>query len=421
MPLFALGLNHKTAPVDIREQVAFSSEQILEALQQLATLPAINEAAILSTCNRTELYCEFNGDDNNLPINWFLQHHHLKGYDPKPYLYTYIDRNSVNHLLRVACGLDSLILGEPQILGQLKTAFQMAEKAGTVGLQLGRLFQYAFSVAKQVRTETNIGANPVSVAYAAVKLAGQIFAELKNQTALLIGAGETIQLVAKHLHSSGVSKIIIANRSLEHATRLAEEFSGQGIPLNMLNEYLLHADIVISSTASPLPILGKGAVESALKKRKHRPFFMVDIAVPRDIEPEVGELDDVYLYTVDDLENVIKDNLKSREEAAGQAELIIESKVDDFIRWQQSLSAVNTIRLYRESAEHISQAIQAKARQMIANGKSPEEALNYLAHHLTNKLLHTPTTRLREAAEQGNHPLIEAADKLFKLNDNPKE
>lgn len=260
MPLFALGLNHKTAPVDIREQVAFSSEQILEALQQLATLPAINEAAILSTCNRTELYCEFNGDDNNLPIDWFLQHHHLKGYDPKPYLYTYIDRNSVSHLLRVACGLDSMILGEPQILGQLKTAFQMAEKAGTVGLQLGRLFQYAFSVAKQVRTETNIGANPVSVAYAAVKLAGQIFAELKNQTALLIGAGETIHLVAKHLNSNNIGKIIIANRSLERATDLAREFGGQGIPLNMLNEYLLHADIVISSTASPLPKIGRAHV-----------------------------------------------------------------------------------------------------------------------------------------------------------------
>lgn len=421
MPLFALGLNHKTAPVGIREQLAFSSDQTLAALRQLATLPAINEAAIISTCNRTELYCQLESDDNHLPMDWFLHYHHLKGYDPKPHLYTYIDRSSVNHLLRVACGLDSMVVGEPQILGQLKTAFQVAEEAGTVGLQLGRLFQYAFSVAKHVRTETQIGANPISVAYAAVRLAGQIFTELKNQTALLIGAGETIQLVAKHLHSHNIGKIIIANRSLERATQLAQTYDGHGIPLSMLNEYLLHADIVISSTASPLPILGKGAVESALKKRKHHPFFMVDIAVPRDIEPEVAELDDVYLYTIDDLESVIKDNLKSREAAAKQAELIIENKVDDFIRWQQSLSAVATIRLYREAADHMSQAALDKARQMIKNGKPADEALKYLAHRLTNKLLHIPTVRLKEAAEDGNYHLIEAADKLFKLNDNNKE
>lgn len=419
MPLFALGLNHKTAPVAVREQVAFSTEQAMAALRDLTNLPAINEAAILSTCNRTEIYCQINDEhEANPAIDWFLQHHHLKGYDPKPYLYTHLDRNSINHLLRVACGLDSMILGEPQILGQLKAAFHMAEAAGTVGQQLGRLFQYAFSVAKQVRTETEIGANPISVAYAAVKLANQIFTDLKQQTALLIGAGETIHLVARHLHSSGIGKIIIANRSLERATELARTLNGQGIPLSMLSEYLIQADILISSTASSLPILGKGAVESALKKRKHRPIFMVDIAVPRDIEPEVGTLDDVYLYTIDDLETVIKDNLKSRQEAAQQAELIIETRVDDFIRWQQSLNAVATIRQYRESSERLSGEILTKAKHMLAKGKTPDEALQYLAHQLTRKLLHTPTTKLREAAEKGDHSLIELAHTLFTPKDH---
>jgi glutamyl-tRNA reductase len=417
MPLLALGLNHKTAPVALREQIAFATEQIGAALHGLVALPAVNEAAIISTCNRTEIYCSLEQDDHNPALHWFLNHHGLQHSGSNDFLYHYIDTHTVRHLLRVACGLDSMILGEPQILGQLKSAYRQAQQAGTVGLQLGRLFQHAFTVAKHVRSETGIGAHPVSVAYAAVRLARQIFADLGQQGALLIGAGETIELAARHLRDNGIGRMVIANRTLEHATELAKQFNAEGIRLGELGAYLPMADIIISSTASQLPIIGKGAIESALKERKHRPMFIVDIAVPRDVEPEVGQLRDVYLYNIDDLEAVIEANLQTRVEAAGQAETIIEQKVTEFIDWQRSLHAVHAIRSYREHAKSVGDAVLEKARRMLHSGKSPEEVLDYLAHTLTNKLLHDTTVRLDNAARTGRHDLLQAAREILNPDD----
>ena len=319
MAFLALGINHKTASVDVRERVAFTPEQLVEALQQLCRLTPSREAAILSTCNRSELYLEQDQLSADEVLRWLADYHRLNLDELRACAYIHQDNDAVRHMMRVAAGLDSMILGEPQILGQMKSAYAVAREAGTVGPLLGRLFQATFSTAKTVRTDTAIGENPVSVAFAAVSLAKQIFADLHRSQALLIGAGETISLVARHLHDQGVKRIVVANRTLERASQLAEQFGAHAVLLADIPQELAHSDIVISSTASQLPILGKGAVERALKQRKHKPMFMVDIAVPRDIEPEVGELDDVYLYTVDDLHEVIEENLKSRQGAAQAA------------------------------------------------------------------------------------------------------
>ncbi|MGD8558940.1 MAG: glutamyl-tRNA reductase, partial [Gammaproteobacteria bacterium] len=302
MSILAFGINHKTAPVEIRERVAFEPGKICHALKDLVAQPAVNEAAIISTCNRTEVYCGLERNDLAMMVNWVRQYHQLGERDIQPYIYAHPDHDAVRHVLRVASGLDSMVLGEPQILGQMKDAYTAASEAGTLGSLLDRLFQYTFAVAKQVRTDTQIGASPVSVAFAAVSLSKQIFSDLNNHTALLIGAGETIELAARHLHESGIGRMIIANRTIERAHNLASEFNAYAISLPDIPGHLAEADIVISSTASPLPILGKGSVESALKIRKHRPMLMIDIAVPRDIESEVDSLDDVYLYTVDDMQ-----------------------------------------------------------------------------------------------------------------------
>ena len=338
MTLIAFGINHKTAPVDIREKVAFAPEKMEQALHECINKGEVSEAAIVSTCNRTELYfCLLEDDASNHDITpqlgWFCQYHQLKIEDIEPYIYQHSNNDAVQHILRVASGLDSLVLGEPQILGQIKDAYNTANQAGTIGRQLNRLFQHTFSVAKQVRTDTAIGASPVSVAFAAVSLSKRIFADLSKHTALLIGAGETTELVARHLADQGLNKMIVANRTVERAKILASNFKAEAIALSDMPDRLVEADIIIASTASQLPILGKGAVERALKSRKHRPMFMVDIAVPRDIEPEVGDLDDVYLYTVDDLHEVIEEGRHSREEAAKQAEEIIENQVDHFMGW----------------------------------------------------------------------------------------
>ncbi|MBE9538387.1 MAG: glutamyl-tRNA reductase, partial [Proteobacteria bacterium] len=315
MSLLAFGINHKTAPVDIRERVAFEPGRLNDALKDLVSSAKIQEAAIVSTCNRTELYCDSGQDrqDNAIIVDWFREYHKLKKRDIEPYIFLHPDQEAVRHMLRVASGLDSLVLGEPQILGQIKDAYTTAMEAGTMGGLLDRLFQHTFSVAKQIRTDTAIGASAVSVAFASVSLAKQIFDEFENRTALLIGAGETIELAARHLHQSGIGRMIIANRTVENAHALAQEMGAYAISLPEIPDHLAEADIVISSTASPLPILGKGSVESALKKRKHQPMLMVDIAVPRDIEAEVSNLDDVYLYTVDDLQDIIQEGLKSRQ------------------------------------------------------------------------------------------------------------
>ncbi|MDZ7662058.1 glutamyl-tRNA reductase [Thiohalophilus sp.] len=420
MALLAFGINHKTAPVDIREKVSFAPEKLEEALRDLQSRGAVNECAIVSTCNRTELYCGFDENQSNVEniLHWFREYHHLDADEVEPYLYTHLDNLAVQHLLRVASGLDSLVLGEPQILGQIKDAYNTASHAGAIGRQLNRLFQHTFSVAKQVRTDTAIGASPVSVAFAAVNLGKRIFSDLGKHTAMLVGAGDTIELVARHLQEQGIKKIIVANRTVERAHSLAEGFGGEAITLSDMPARLVEADIIISSTASQLPILGKGAVERAVKKRKHRPMFMVDIAVPRDIEPEVGELADIYLYTVDDLHDVIEEGRQSRQEAARQAEEIIDNQVEHFMGWLRSLEAVDTIRSFREQADHIRDEALQNAERQLAAGKNPQEVMQELARTLTNKLIHNPSVRMNQAAFEGRKDLLDTARHLLGIKDD---
>ena len=415
MTLLAIGLNHKTAPLDIRERIAFGPDILAGALRSLTDDPALSEGAILSTCNRTEIYCVLSAARRECVCDWLGRFHGIDTARLAPYLYTHVDRAAVTHLLEVASGLDSMVLGEPQILGQVKAAFQSASAAGTAGKLLGRLFQHTFTVAKQVRTDTAIGNSPVSVAFAAVSLARQIFTDLKDQTALLIGAGETIELAARHLRQQGVGRIIVANRTVERAHDLAAQFEGYAISLPELGTHLPEADIIISSTASPVPVLGKGTVERALKIRKRRPIFMVDIAVPRDIEPEVADLDDVYLYTVDDLQGVVEDGLRSRQAAAEAAREIIAVHTDEFLAWLRSLDAIDLIQDFRHGAETIRDQVLAQAQHRLEAGKPPAEVLAFLAHTLTNKLLHAPSARLRQAGRDGQAELLEAAHTLFDL------
>jgi len=415
MSIIAIGLNHKTAPVSVRERVTFPADELHGILQQLTTDTGISEAAILSTCNRTEMFCCSNDDQDKRAnvIDWFHHFHRLNPGEVAPYLYTHPDRSAVQHLLRVASGLDSMILGEPQILGQIKDAYMAAKHAGTMGQCLNRLFEHTFQVAKQVRTDTAIGSSPVSVAFAAVNLAKQIFSTLSGHTVLLIGAGETIELVARHLRENGIEGIIIANRTLARAETLVNEVNGMAITLQEIPDYLSRADIVISSTASPLPILGKGAVERAIKLRKHRPMLMVDIAVPRDIEPEVGELNDAYLYTVDDLQEIIDEGLKSRQEAALQAEEIIEAQAGQFMGWLRSLDSVATIRCYRDMVSEICDQQLEQAQRMLVSGQDPDAVMAQLVRAIANKLTHIPTVQMRRAGFEGRPELLDSARELL--------
>jgi len=417
--LVVFGLNHTTAPIEIRERVSFSPDRLKHALQDFINHKLAQEIVIVSTCNRTELYCssETDRDNSNEIIQWLSDYHTIPNQSLRKHLYTYRYIEAVRHLLRVASGLDSMILGEPQILGQLKSAYRAANETNTLGKILGKLFQHSFLVAKQVRTDTAISSSPVSVAFAAVRLAQQIFGDLQENTALLIGAGETIELAARHLHENGLRRMIIANRTIERARHLAKEFAGYAITLEEIPDHLAEADIVISSTASTTPILMQPIVKQAIKIRKHRPMFMVDIAVPRDIEPSVGELADVYLYSVDDLNEVIQENMRSRQQAAHQAEEIIDTQVMHFMGWLNSLNAVTTICDLREQAQQIRHELAMKAKRMVENGKPASEAIDYLAHTLTNTLLHTPCTQLRQASYNGNNDLILAAQQLFLLTD----
>jgi glutamyl-tRNA reductase len=413
--LLTVGLNHKTAPVHIRERLAFGPDIVVAALRGLGEQAGIEERVILSTCNRTEIYCAGDDESCSRVREWICEFHGLELDEVSPYLYEHCGDKAIEHLMKVACGLDSLVLGEPQILGQVKDAWQTSRSAKACSKLIDRLFQHTFSVAKQVRTDTAIGNSPVSVAFAAVSLAKQIFADLEKQTALLIGAGETVELAARHLHQQGIGQIIIANRTIEKARKISEQFTGFAIGLPEISKHLAEADIVISSTASPLPILGKGMVESALKARKHKPVFMVDIAVPRDIESEVGNLEDIYLYTVDDLQEVIQDNMQSRQQAAEQALEIIEQQVGEYNNWLRSLDAVSLIQSFRSQAEKERDEILQRALNQLQNGKAPEEALQFLAHTLTNRLLHTPSTKMREASSSGQTELLDAANRLFQL------
>lgn len=420
MAFLALGINHKTASVDIRERVAFTPEQMVEALQQLCSRTPSSEAAILSTCNRSELYLHQEDLQPDRVLEWLADFHRLSLDELRQCAYVHADEQAVRHMMRVASGLDSLVLGEPQILGQMKSAYAVAREAGTIGPLLGRLFQATFSTAKTVRTDTAIGENPVSVAFAAVSLARQIFSRLENMQALLIGAGETITLVARHLHEQGVRRIVVANRTLERARNLADEFGARAVLLSDIPDELVNSDIVISSTASQLPILGKGAVERALKLRKHKPMFMVDIAVPRDIEPQVGELEDVYLYTVDDLHEVVEENLKSRQGAAMAAEELVSLGADEFMARLRELAAVDVLKAYRQQAERLRDEELAKAQRQLQNGGKAEDVLAQLARGLTNKLLHAPSVQLKRLTADGRLDALAVAQELFALDETKR-
>jgi len=417
MQLVAYGINHNTAPVHIREQLAFNAEVLPTALASLQQCSGVIESIIVSTCNRTEIYCHIAAGHDDIVCDWLHDFHNQTAGSLSEYIYSHQDHDVIRHLFRVACGLDSMVLGEPQILGQIKTAYSQALHAKTVGKSLGRLFQHTFTVAKQVRTDTAIGNSPVSVAFAAVSLAKQIFSNLADSTALLIGAGETIELAARHLYDNGVGRIIIANRTIERAHSLAEQINGYAISLSEIPNHLAEADIVMSSTASQLPILGKGSVERALKQRKRKPIFMVDIAVPRDIEAEVGTLEDVYLYCVDDLQDIIEENLQSRRDAALQAEEIIDSQVEHFAAWLRTQDAVPVIKAIRERAEEQSVHLLEKSLKQLEQGLPAEQVINDLARTLTKKLLHEPSRQLRQSGFNTDNNLIEAARSLFNIKD----
>ncbi|GAM55999.1 glutamyl-tRNA reductase [Vibrio ishigakensis] len=399
MSLLTVGINHNTASVELREQVAFSPDKMTDAMQQLQQMTEVNGSVILSTCNRTELYLDSDATDEAQIIDWLINFHKVEGSDLKPSLYTYQGEEAIQHLMRVSCGLDSLVLGEPQILGQVKQAYSDSRENGNVQGELDKLFQKVFSVAKRVRTETEIGGSAVSVAYAACTLAKHIFESLHKSRVLLVGAGETIELVAKHLADNGCTKMTVANRTRERAMGLASEFDASVISLSEIPEALQDVDIVISSTASPLPIIGKGMVESALKSRRHRPILFVDIAVPRDIEAEVAELSDAYLYTVDDLQSIIDQNIEQRRAEAVRAEKIISVESKEFQSWLRSRHAVESIRDYRRSAESVRDEVLQKSLQALAAGGDPEAVLLELSNKLTNKLIHAPTKALKQAAE----------------------
>lgn len=401
MSLLAIGINHNTASVELREKVAFGPEKLSLALNQLSTSSHVKGGVILSTCNRTEIYCDVRSASKNKVIEWLSQFHQVSLDELKPSLYVHEEQAAIRHLMRVACGLDSLVLGEPQILGQVKQAYAEARENHAVNPATEKLFQKAFSVAKRVRTETEIGGSAVSVAYAACTLAKHIFESLADATVLLVGAGETIELVAKHLAGHHCKRMIVANRTRERALSLAQQFGADVIALNEIPDYLAQADIVISSTASPLPIIGKGMVESALKARRHQPMLLVDIAVPRDIEPQVGKLNDAYLYSVDDLQSIVDSNIEQRKVEAIQAEAIVSEESATFMSWMRSLQAVDSIRDYRKQANEAREELLNKSLQALAAGGDPEKLLIELSNKLTNKLIHTPTRALQTAAEQG--------------------
>ncbi len=412
MQLFTIGVNHTTAPISIRENVAFSDANLRHALNDLTAHNAA-EAAILSTCNRTEIYVQ---SANAEPIvHWLAKYHRLDINNVQPYTYTLSGENSVKHAFRVASGLDSMVLGEPQILGQFKQSVKIAQDAGTLGTLLHKLFQRTFEVAKEVRTNTDIGGSSISMAAAAVKLAQRIFGDIGEQKVLFIGAGEMIELCADHFAAQKPKSMTVANRSLERGTELAEKIGGSAILLHDLPNRLAEFDIVITSTASQLPIVGLGMVERAVKARRHRPIFMVDLAVPRDIEPEVAQLDDVFLYTVDDLAQVVNDGMENRQAAALDAETIVTARVETFMHWLAKRDAVPTIKALRDQAESTRQTELEKALKLIQKGESPEKALEALSNALTNKFLHAPSHALNQAHGDEHAKLENILKQLYQI------
>jgi glutamyl-tRNA reductase len=416
--LHVLGINHQTAPVRLRERVAIAGDAVPAALASLRALDGVREVALLSTCNRTELYAL--ADDGDAALARWLGNAGCDAGDAPldAYLYRHADTDAVRHLFRVATGLDSLVLGEPQILGQVKDAWLSARAAGTLGGQLDRLFQHAFATAKRARTSTRIGANPVSVASAAVRLARESFAPLPESTALLVGAGETIELAARHLREGGIRRLLVANRTLAHAQELASRHGGVALPLEDLPRHLEEADVVLSATASREPVVAARDVAAALARRRHRPMLLLDLAVPRDVDPAVAELPDAFLYTVDDLERAVEDNRRGRREAAAEAESIVDLQAARFMESMQAGARLAPLRRVRAHGERTRVAAVARARQLLAAGRDPAEVLDQLAHVLTNRLLHAPTAALREAALRGDAELASAAERLFPGDDD---
>ena len=416
MALFTLGINHRTAPLTVREQVVFHAEELRRALGDLAGSGRVLEAAILSTCNRTELYCQ--AEDPGAAASWLSEYRHVPLCEIEPYLYTHPDREAVRHAFRVASGLDSMVLGEPQILGQMKEAARIAREAGALGTTLNKLFQQSFSVAKDVRSGTAIGANIVSMAAASVHLAERIFGSIAEQNVLFIGAGEMIGLCATHFAAQNPKRIVIANRTVDRGRELAEKCGGTAIRLEDVAERFAEFDIVVSCTASQLPIIGLGLVERAVRARRHRPIFMVDLAVPCDVEREVGQLDDVFLYTVDDLAQIVESGRESRQSAVSEAEAIVDLRVDDFLHWLQTRESVPLIRVLRDNAERVRRHEMEHALKLLARGEAPAAVLEQLSHRLTNKYLHAPTQALNQS--EGNRGELRAlVAKLFNLHHDP--
>jgi len=417
MRLQILGLNHTTAPVEVREQVVFAKDEIGRALARLKQIDSIDEAVLLSTCNRTEFYV-ISSDTGRQELQSWL--HNEGNLDPAfgDTLFTLDENDAIRHIFRVACGLDSMVLGEPQVLGQLKDSVRDAQQAGTLGSQLGALFQHTFSVAKKVRTETEIGANPVSVASAAVRLAQQFFAGFTQHTALLVGAGVTIELVAKHLAGKDLGRLFVANRDLERAKQLASLFGGYAVPLSELEGTLSEADILITSTASSEPIISHAQMESAIVARKRKPIFAVDIAVPRDIDPQVGELADVYLYTIDDLDKVILEGQGNREAAAIDANRILDVEIMRYTSMERAKDANPIITALRDHGQSIRDEVANQARRRLAKGMSSADVIEYATAAMMKKMLHNPSVRLREAGEASNEEIIAAARILFGLDED---
>ncbi len=400
MTLIAFGINHKTAPISLREKIAFSPDAIVDALASLGSITGARESVIVSTCNRTEIYAHLDQNQVEKIPAWLAAFHNTDENELRHNSYLYQHDEAIRHIMRVACGLDSLMLGEPQILGQVKQAFTDAKNSGVIRTEFERLFQHTFSVAKRVRNETEIGENAVSVAYAAVQLAKHIFSSLAKSRVLLIGAGDTIELVAKHIRENGAKSITVANRTLAKAKAIAEPLGGEVLTLAQIPSHLKDADIVISSTASQLPIIGQGLVQSALKERKYKPMFIVDLAMPRDVEAEVGELDDAFLYTVDDLQQIVEQNLASRQDAAVLANQMIEQQLQQYVQWQQSQSSIDLLLGFREKSEAQRDLLVTRALNLLADGRPPERVLVELANKLTNNLIHAPTKALKNAAKE---------------------
>ena len=420
MSIVALGLNHTTAPLELREKAIVDDAGMPSALRSLSTYPGVSEAAIVSTCNRTDLYCGMSADQD-APTRWFDEFFDIDRRDLAGHLYVHREDAAVRHVMRVASGLDSMVLGEPQILGQLKQAYGLARREGSLGVVLDKLFQRSFSVAKRVRTDTDIGASPVSVAYAAVTLAQRIFGELDVRTALLIGAGETVELCARHLESSGIGRMVIANRTVEHARRIATALGAYAISLGEVPSHLAEADIVISSTGSREPIVSAAQARAAVRRRRRRPMFMADLAVPHDIDRDVGEIPDVYLYTVDDLADVIEEGRQRRIAAAGVAEGIIDQQVREFMAWIRGRRVSSVIVNVRASAAAARDEVLLRARRRLRSGEPADEVVEYVARTLTSKLLHAPSTGIREAGENDREDIVEAARVLFGVTDGAED